>query len=204
MEFNEKIGQTALTRHGVLPGKHSDQQPVYTPPSPFMPLSLYFPILVPLQTTLIPPFPHFCFVPYISCNNSCIIPKCYSWHLIICPTNPRQYTPSVCKILQLPVPLFLRCWVRPPAHGADDPPLRDLEAAETGYYFAYWVTGVSPSCRCTTSGIFTVCGARLLSHKLTVCGGSSKNITSSYSEQLCKIFFYLHDFSTMKLQGKIV
>lgn len=46
-----------VTRHRAWPDKCTDQQPVHRWPAPFIPLSLYFPTLVPPQTTWIPSFP---------------------------------------------------------------------------------------------------------------------------------------------------
>lgn len=51
MELFKKIGQTA-----VWPEKHIDQTPFYVQLVPSMPFSLYFPVSVPPQSTLIPPF----------------------------------------------------------------------------------------------------------------------------------------------------
>lgn len=59
-------------------------------------------------------------------------------------------------------------------HEADDPLLTDVGAAEARRSLADWVTEVSLPCCFAFSGILTVCGARLLSHDLTIRAESHK------------------------------
>lgn len=59
-------------------------------------------------------------------------------------------------------------------HEADDSLLTEMGAAEARCSLADWVTEVSLPCCFAFSGILTVCGARLLSHDLTICAESNK------------------------------
>lgn len=56
MEFNDKTGQTALTRHRAWPDQYTDQQTAERWLVPFIFLSLQFYTFVPPQTTMILPF----------------------------------------------------------------------------------------------------------------------------------------------------
>ena len=67
-----------LIRCRAWPNTPTGRQPVYMPPAPFIPLSFYFLMFVPPQTTLISPSLCFCFLPKAAHSNLSIIPRCSS------------------------------------------------------------------------------------------------------------------------------